>query len=469
MTTIDATGTTAVLWAQLGGDPDALDGLELRGAAQVLPSIYDVTGFAAATIAAANLAAAELVAARTSRPAPPVVVDRVAASAAFLSERLLQPRGWELPPLWDPVAGDYRAADRWIRLHTNYAHHLRAVLEVLGVPADRAAVAAAVAELDGAALEAAVVAEGGCAAAMNTAAEWAGNEHGRIATGAPAVAVHGGPSTTMRVLGGLDAGAPPLDGVRVLDLTRVIAGPICTRFLAAQGADVLRLDPPGFEEVGAIVPDATVGKRCASLDLSGAGGRARMAQLVAEADVLVHGYRPGALEGLGLGLDELRAINPALVVASLDAYGWEGPWQGRRGFDSLVQMSCGIAAAGGAAKGTDQPGPLPAQALDHGTGYLLAAGVCRALALGQRDGEAATVRASLVGTANVLVAGPAGDLDRPAPTWPDEVFVDVDTAWGPARRVRCPGTIGGRQASWSRPAGPLGRDEPAFGGASTGP
>ena len=160
----------------------------------------------------------------------------------------------------------------------------------------------------------------------------------------------------------------------MLDLTRVIAGPVCTGFLAGHGADVLRIDPPGFDEVAALLPIVTAGQAVRGARPHDPTGRERFVELVADADVVVHGMRPGRWSG-SASAAALRRINPALVDAGLDAYGWCGPWAGRRGFDSLVQMSCGIAAAGALAAGVDRPVPLPAQALDHGTGYLLAAGV----------------------------------------------------------------------------------------------
>jgi crotonobetainyl-CoA:carnitine CoA-transferase CaiB-like acyl-CoA transferase len=256
-------------------------------------------------------------------------------------------------------------------------------------------------------------------------------------------------------------GVAPLAGVRVLDLTRVIAGPVATRYLAGYGADVLRIDPPGFDEVPVLLPEATAGKRCAFLDLADPADRARFEALVADAHVVVGGLRPGALDGLGLGSAELRAINPSLISVTHDAYGWAGPWAARRGFDSLVQMSTGIAAAGAAVAGTERPTPLPAQALDHGTGHLLAAATCRALTRLLTDGLAADVRGSLVGASNVVKASPAPSC---APT---ATVADVDlevgtTAWGPVRRVPLAGRIAGIAPSWSIDAGVLGRHDPAF-------
>jgi crotonobetainyl-CoA:carnitine CoA-transferase CaiB-like acyl-CoA transferase len=250
--------------------------------------------------------------------------------------------------------------------------------------------------------------------------------------------------------------------VRVLDLTRVIAGPVATRFLAGYGADVLRIDPPGFAEVPALLPETTAGKRTAALDLTGAAGREAFESLVAGADVLVSGLRADALARLGYDDAALAALNPALIVASLDAYGWDGPWRDRRGFDSLVQMSSGIAAAGAAAAGADHPVPLPVQALDHGCGYLVAAAVGRALTRRRTESVASRIRLSLIGTANLLwsLPRPAELVAMPKPG--DFALTDAQTAWGPVRRVPLPGAIAGIEPRWRIDAGPLGRHRPAW-------
>ena len=429
----------------------------MTGPEEVLPSALAVTAFATASVGVATLAVAELSTHGSAALPPRVSVGSEEACAAFRSEQLFEPHGWERPPLWDAVAGDYRAQDRFIKLHTNYTPHRVAALAVLGTTADRALVQRAVARWNAADLERTIEGAGGCAAAMYTREEWARHAHGAATWDEPAVALadQGVLSEAQAHRGAAEGASLPLSGMRVLDLTRVIAGPVCTRFLAAYGADVLRLDPPGFVEVPALVPDVTVGKRCAALSLATDAGRRRFGDLVAAADVIVSGLRPHALERLGFSDRVLRARNPGLVIATLDAYGFRGPWRGRRGFDSLVQMSSGIAAVAGA----DKPRPLPAQALDHGAGYLLAAGVCRALTLRVRDGRVSTVRASLLGVANHLFAlGASSGRDAATlPPWPDDVFETATTAWGPARRVRCPGAIQGwPRPSWRREAGPIG-------------
>ena len=430
---------------------------EITGPASVLPSRYDVTTLATDAVAAATLGAAELLAARNRESPRRVRVDRVAACAAFVGERLFRPDGWELPPVWDPIAGDYRTADGWIRLHTNYSHHRAAVLRALRIPesdADRKSVEASVEQRDGEKLEAAVVAEGGPAAVLHRTADWFASTPGQAARREALRTVAAPPAAIA-----LPPADLPLAGVRVLDLTRVIAGPVCTRFLAAYGADVLRIDPPGFIEVPALVPEVTPGKRCAALDLRTGSGRERFLALVRQAHVVVSGLRDDALPGLGLGPSALRAVNPSLVTARMNAYGFTGPWRDRRGFDSLVQMSCGTAFL----DEESAPSPLPAQALDHATGYLLAAAVCRTLAEQLRTGFPADVGTSLVATANLLLNLPAPvDGANAAPTWPADLFENVETAWGPASRVRVPGSIEGVTPHWSIDAGPLGRHEPLF-------
>lgn len=453
MSTADPLATAFLhdIWSGLGGADEALEAVETGGHGD-LPSVFAVTDLATASVAAAGLAVAELIAARHGRR-PAVRVDRRLASIWFASS--IRPMGWSPPPLWDPVAGDYAAADGWIRLHTNAPHHRDAALSVLGVPAERQQVAQAVSRWDAEALEAAVVAQGGCAGAMRTAAEWAAHPQGQAVAAEPLL--HAGET---------DAGDPPrwtippsrpLTGIHVLDLTRVLAGPVATRFLAGFGADVLRIDPPGWNEPG-VEPDVTLGKRCARLDLRTTEGRAALARLLAGADVLVHGYRSDALERLGLGSAWRRRTRPGLVEVALDAYGWTGPWKARRGFDSIVQMSAGIAEAGMRRLGRDRPTPLPVQALDHATGYILAAATLRGLTR-RLAGNGAGVegRTSLARVAALLASrAPGPQAELAADSEADLSAVIERTGWGPARRVRPPLSIDGAAVSWTHAAGPLG-------------
>ena len=446
---------TESFWSALGGPADVLTGLAPVVGADSLPSYFRVTDLATATISAAGLALAELITELTGS-APTLTVDRALASGWFGTS--FRPAGWTVPSPWDALAGDYRAANGWIRLHTNAPHHRAAALRVLDVRADRDAVAAAVALWQPRALEAAIVADGGCAAAMHSEAEWVVHPQGAAVGGEPLVdwspSGHGSLGEAWQ-----PTGARPLAGLRVLDLTRVIAGPVATRFLAGFGAAVLRIDPPDWDEP-ALAPEVNVGKRCARLDAKTAAGLDRLRELVTEADVVVHGYRPGALDRLGLGDAERRALRPGLIDVTLSAYGWSGPWADRRGFDSLVQMSSGIAARGMNWAGSDRPTPLPVQALDHATVYLLAAAVIRGVTRQVSSGRGTTARTSLARTAAALVAAGEQSAVEPLPgSLPER---DEETFWGPGKRLLPPLSVGDARMRWDRPAAPLGGDEPVW-------
>jgi hypothetical protein len=444
------------VWSAVGGEPECAGAVEPTGDG-ALASVFATSDLAAASIAAAGLAIAEYVQA-CGGGLPRVRVDRRLASMWFFAS--MRPQGWAMPPLWDPIAGDYRSADGWIRLHTNAPHHRRSALAVLGCDGEREAVAAAVLGWDGEALEAAIAAEGGCAAVMRTAQAWAECEQGRAVAAEPLVILE---RRTEGAHGASGSPQRPLKGVRVLDLTRVLAGPVATRFLAGYGADVLRIDPPDWDE--APIAEVALGKRCARLDLKTEAGLAQLQALLREADVLVHGYRADALDRLGLSAAQRRALRPGLIDVCLNAYGWSGPWRDHRGFDSLVQMSSGIAHAGMVGVGADRPTPLPVQALDHATGYLLAAAAVRGLTqrLGSKQGLSA--RASLARTAALLMRHPTRSGVSPlfAPGTTDDLATALEASgWGPMRRLRPPVDVAGAPMRWSLPAQRLGSSQPCW-------
>jgi hypothetical protein len=382
---------------------------------------------------------------------PALAVDRRLAS--FWFGTTLKPLHWTLPAVRDPITGDYRSRDGWIRLHTNAAHHLAAALSVLDVPRDAERVRRAVAARDADELEAAILHAGGCAAAMRSAPAWAAHPQGVALAAEPLF--HVDETETGETLHTSPNPNRPLDGLKVLDLTRVLAGPVSTRFLAGFGAQVLRIDPPPWEEPG-LVPEVTLGKRCAALDLRIPDDLERLKALLAQADVLVHGYRPDALERLGLGATVRQQLRPGLVDVSLDAYGWTGPWKGRRGFDSLVQMSCGIAHTGMQAYHREEPTPLPVQALDQATGYLMAAAVLNGLAHRLRTGHGSRTRLSLARTAVLLMSQPSLDHTPLEPERGADCASKIEhTDWGRARRLRPPCELEGIAMQWERPAGAL--------------
>jgi hypothetical protein len=440
-------------WRALQGESAAIESVEITGyGCGELPSVFSVSDLAAASVSAAGAALAELLRA-AGHDSPTVAVDRRLASLWFGWS--MRPAGWALPAAWDAIAGDYASCDGWIRLHTNAAHHRAAALAVLGVPADRSAVQREVARWSGDALEAEVVARGGCAAVMRSAEAWRQHAQGRCVHGEPLLSYSD--TADADSLGWRPGGERPLQGLRVLDLTRVLAGPVATRLLAGFGADVLRIDPPQWDEPGVAV-EVNLGKRCARLDLHERSDRTSFAALLGQAHVLVHGYRADALERLGFGADERRRLRPGLIDVCLNAYGWSGPWRDRRGFDSLVQMSVGIAEAGMRLLGKDRPTPLPVQALDHTTGYLIAAAVIRGLARRLCTGHGFEARASLAGTAELLMRGPPGRASSEFPAANDhEWSTEIEaTAFGPAQRLRPPLRIGTQSMRWKLPAAALG-------------
>jgi len=418
----------------------------LQTGSGTLPSVYGVSDFAAAAIGVAGAAMAQA----TGLDGDAVVVDRRRASMWF--DMTTRPLGWDAPSIWDAIAGIYRTRDGWIRLHTNAPHHRDAATSVLRVSPDRDAVSRAVHEWTAQDLEAAIVAAKGCAAALHTDAEWQSHPQGRSVAHEPLIhwSVTGQTRKDTGAAGGIS-------GLKVLDLTRVLAGPVATRFLAGFGADVLRIDPPFWSEPAAEL-EVTLGKRCAGLDLTQDEDRAQLTALIAAADIMVHGYRSDALEAMGFGAEMRRDLNPDLIDVSLNAYGWTGPWVTRRGFDSLVQMSCGIAAEGMARTGSDQPLPLPVQALDHGTGYLMAAAVLHAVAE-RRKGRILSARLSLARTAACLKAGRLDALQgSPLASVSGDFGSETEnTSWGPVQRLVPPLTVGGAAPRWARPAGFLRR------------
>lgn len=450
-----------IMWGALGGNEADVARVAFRGNGE-LPSAFPITDFAAASMACASLAIDALVAhahpgaVRTVPSAGAdvtVEIDRRLASFWFGTS--LRPIGWHVPPLRDPLTGDYPTRDGWIRLHANAPHHRAAIQRVLGTLHDRNSAATAIATWEGIDLEQAIVAAGGCAAEMHDAKAWRMHSQGRAVATEPLVATH---ELTARALPSwpMPLGRP-LTGIRVLDMTRVLAGPISTRFLAGLGATVLRIDAPDWDEPGA-VPEVTLGKRCARLDLKTPSGHAAFTGLLAHADVFVHGLRPGALDALNLDEATRERLAPDLVDVSLDAYGWHGPWAARRGFDSLVQMSCGIAEAGMRWRTSSRPVPLPVQALDHATGYLMAAAVVRGLTRRLTHGVATRSRLSLARTAQLLLDGPtpwnSGPLANEAA---EDVAAAVEqTSWGPACRVLTPWRIAGVDVRWDLPASALG-------------
>ncbi|MFI9227285.1 CoA transferase [Streptomyces rimosus] len=465
---------TDLVWAALGGDPAMPERVTYGGpsgaAEDLLAARLPVLPAARSAVAVCALAAAELTARRTGRAVPHVHVDDGAVTTAFRSERHLRIDG-RAPSTFAPLSRFWRTADGWVRTHANYPHHRARLLAALGLPgtADVADVAAELAGRRAEEAEETVYAAGGLAVAVRTPGAWAAHAQGAAVAARPLLTLESiGAGAPPRRLTTLDGGPDPLlpaAGLRVLDLTRVIAGPVATRTLALLGADVLRLDAPHLPESPDAHADTGFGKRSATLDLGSRAGRAALDALLATADVVVTGYRPGALDRFGLAPEALAERRPGLVVARLSAWGGHGPWGGRRGFDSLVQAATGIAVIEGDADGA--PGALPAQALDHGTGYLLAAAVLRALTEQSRTGGTRLATLALARTATWLRDEVPGPDPAPRPTAtrpydPARCLTDAPSPLGTLRHALPPVAFEGGPRNWHRPPGPLGADAPAW-------
>jgi crotonobetainyl-CoA:carnitine CoA-transferase CaiB-like acyl-CoA transferase len=440
-----------------------------------------------ACVRAALEAAARLGEAGTGE-AVPIGLDHDHVRAALVSERLFRIDGAPAPAGFAPQSRFWRAADGWVRTHANFPWHHEALLRAVGA-ADDAALEGAIAARPAKRIEADVFAAGGVAVAVRTPAEWRAEPAGASVASEPLIdRVRLGdadPRDALRCgLSGHTTGFPhrngpddivplPAAGVRVLDLTRVIAGPVCSRYLGAFGADVLRLDPPHLPDLEPGAPaDTLLGKRSAFLDLRDDAGARRLDELLADADVVLLGYRPGALARFGLAPEELADRHPGLVIAQLSAWGFTGPWAERRGFDSIVQAASGIASLEAGADGT--PGALPCQLLDHGTGYLTAAAVLDALAEQREGGGTHLARLSLARTAHWLLEGGGAEVHlQPAPgsdallsadqPWhePGAAFVAPVPADSALAAIPPPGSLAGAPLRWSL-AARYGADDPSW-------
>ena len=370
-------------------------------------------------------------------------IDSERVKATFVGNVLVN---GEPIPKWSDLSGYYRTSkDRHLQFHCNFPHHAAGVVSLLGCEPERAAVQEAVLDWDPVELETALIERGMIAAYLRTINEWSQHPH--------AVATRDLPLISVTQIG--EAAPRPLNGpARVLDCSRVLAGPIAGQTLASQGADVLRVGSAGLPSVELCVIVSGAGKRNTNVDLTAPDGRSTFAGLLSEADIWIDAYRPGALDGHGFGID---AVTPGSVVVQLCAFDTVGPWADRRGFDSIVQSTTGIVEAGRSAAGADAPTPLPVQALDYATGLLAAAAATKVRAHQAEVGGTWRIEVSLLRTRNWLVG-----LGGPAPFTPsqpavsDEAMTTIDSSFG---AVTVPRPLSGEFA-----LGPqaLGSAEPAF-------
>lgn len=445
------------LWNLAGGDAAALSAVTLSGEEPQLPSSFRVAAAAEVSIAAAGLAAARIWQLRSGEEQQ-VAIDMRHAVVECRSERYLRLEGTPPPPAWDAIAGIYKTRDqRFVRLHTNFPHHRDAICRVLNCKAERDAVQAALMQWDAEPFETAAYAAGGVVSMMRSYEEWSATPQARALAALPVVSIEKIGEAAPKPW---PKGDRPLSGLRVLDLSRVIAGPVAGRTLAAHGADVLLVSGPGLPAIPWLTIDTGRGKLSAFLDLKSIGGRDKLKGLLAKADIFSQGYRPQSLAHLGFSPEEAAKINPGIVYVSLSAYGHVGPWAERRGFDSLVQTSTGFNHAEGQAAGIDGPKELPAQILDHATGYLMAFGAMMAKARQGCEGGSWHVRVSLAQTGRwIWNFGRVADGLETEDLKGDAIkpFVEqTPSGFGPLQAIRHAAQLSRTPAFWARPAVPLG-------------
>jgi crotonobetainyl-CoA:carnitine CoA-transferase CaiB-like acyl-CoA transferase len=439
--------------------------IEFAGSDPVLPTPFRVGEAGAAAIGASALMAARIWELRGGHPQQ-VLVAVDAAAAAMRSSRYLRrdpsPERGQLAE--GRGLGFYLTRDgRWIYFQRLFAHHQARLIEVLGCRYEEDAITDAVARWDGEALEEAVIANGACAGLVRTREEWMAHEQAQAVASLPAIEVVRISSSEREAPGD---GPRPLSGVRVLDVTRVLAGPTCGRTLAEHGADVLRVGTDRFPDNEVMMMDTGHGKRSCALDLTSGTDRERLRSLIRGCDIVVQGYRPGALARLGFSPEDVADLRPGIIYVTLSAFSHQGPWQHRRGFDSVVQSVSGIAAAM-AREG--RPRPIPANPLDYATGYLLAFGAMVALRRRAVEGGSFLVRASLAQTGHwlselapldpLIASAQPPDLSG---SRLDSLMTSADTPFGRLRYLAPAAQLSETPGRWDLPTRPLDSDPPEW-------
>ena len=433
-----------------------------------IPTPFRVGDASAAALAATGLAISDLWEMRTGRRQE-VSVDARRAAASLRSGRYMRLDGEAVSTERNTVMGVYPAEDgRWSYLHCNFPNHRAAALGVLGVNEDREEVRKAVSGWDALELEEAIIAANGAGGMVRTMEEWARHPQAAAIASLPLmeiVKIDDSPPEDLPV------GDRPLSGVRVLDLTRVLAGPTCARTLAEHGADVLKITGAHLPNIGYQEYDTGHGKLSAHLDLRQEKDLETLRGLVRQTDIFSQGYRPGTLGSRGLSPEELAGLRPGIIYISLSAFSHMGPWASRRGFDTVVQTVSGITSRQGELFPGVEPGPqfYPVSAIDYLTGYLMAFGALVALGRRIREGGSWLVRISLAQTGRWLVEHGEVPISRlkdvPKDFTPGELegwSLESDTPVGRLRHLGPVVRLSETPPRWARPSVPLGHNEPVW-------
>lgn len=438
------------------------------GTDPVLPTPFRIGVAGAATLAATGLAVSDLWETRTGRRQD-VAVDLRQATASLRSGHYMKLGDGEVSHARNSIMGVYPAkGGRWSYIHANFPNHRAAALKVLGVPEDRGEVARAVATWDARDLEEAIIAANGAGGMVRTMTEWRDHPQAAAIAALPlleVIRIGDAPAEP------LPHGDRPLSGIRVLDLTRVLAGPTCARTLAEHGAEVMKITAAHLPNLGYQEWDTGHGKLSAQLDLRDARDLETLKGLVRHADVFSQGYRPGTLANRGLSPEALAALRPGIVCVSLSAFGHAGPWASRRGFDTVVQTVSGITHRQAQAVRGPTPGPqfYPVSAIDYCTGYLMAFGAMVALNRRAQEGGSWLVRISLAQVGKWIVdlgeVPEAALKDVAAEFTPDEIerwSMVSETPSGPLKHLTPVAKLSETPPFWARPSVPLGYHKPVW-------
>ena len=438
------------------------------GTDPILPTSFRIGESSAAALGALGLAISDLWETRTGRRQE-VSVNTRRATASLRSGKYMQMDEAGVSTERNSVMGVYPTKDgRWSYLHCNFPNHRAAALSVLGVSEDRDAVTKAVAKWDALDLEEAIIEAKGAGGMVRTMEEWATHPQAAAIASLPLmeiVKVADSPPEP------LPEGSRPLSGVRVLDLTRVLAGPTCARTLAEHGADVMKITAAHLPNIGYQEYDTGHGKLNAQLDLREDKNLETLRGLVRKTDMFSQGYRPGTLGGRGLSPEELAELRPGIVYISLCAFSHVGPWASRRGFDTVVQTVSGITSRQGDLFPGATPGPqfYPVSAIDYLTGYLMAFGGAVALKRRVHEGGSWLVRISLAQVGRWLLSHgeiPESDLKNvPDEFTPEEIANWSTVSETPMGKLGHLAPVLGLSETpprWVRPSVPLGHHDPVW-------
>ena len=451
-----------ILWEQHKQNTDALENLKLTGDEPVFPSSFAVGTAAQVSMACAALMATELGRYR-GLAEQTVTVDML--QAAIECTGCFTVNGKSTPKFAE-LSGLYRCNDGWIRLHANFEHHRNAALQTLGLPpnanTDRSLVESQTLLWPGTQLETTVLANGGACAAVRSFNTWDQLPQAKAIAQLPLVEITKLGEAAPKNIKPLDARQRPLAGIRILDFTRILAGPVCGRTLAAYGANVMLINSPKLPNIDNII-ETSRGKLSALLDLEKTSDNIKLQRLLSESHVFIQGYRPGALAAKGLDPNTLAQKYPGIICTSLSAYGRSGPWHQRRGYDSLLQSASGFNLAEAQSKGTDMPTALPMQVLDYASGFLMAFGTQVALLRQLTEGGSFHVEVSLARTGLWLRSlGQNSDwLNCPAPD-EKKYLESYPSHYGDLRALPHTPIFSVSSSSWKLKSAPPGTHEPEW-------